>query len=123
MSTKKKFKSDAFESIHSSASALLKVGAIEKATMREFDKACLAEPPKFGPVDIKKIRESQGVSQPIFARYLNTSESTVEKLEAGAKNSMEWRSNSSPSCGNMNSNSWPDPPISVNAHPPPFIAI
>ena len=34
MTTKRKFKSDAFEAIHSSASALLEVGAIDKTTMR-----------------------------------------------------------------------------------------
>jgi putative transcriptional regulator len=37
------------------------------------------------PRRIKQIRESQHVSQPVFARYLNTSESTVEKWESGAK--------------------------------------
>ena len=37
MTTKPKFKSDAFEAIHSSASGLFKVGGIDKATMREFD--------------------------------------------------------------------------------------
>ncbi|WLH13999.1 DNA-binding protein [Pseudomonas hefeiensis] len=39
----KEFKTDAFESIHSSAEALLKIGAIDQATMREFDEACMAE--------------------------------------------------------------------------------
>ncbi|WP_420232510.1 DNA-binding protein [Pseudomonas sp. ABY48] len=39
----KKIRSEAFESIHSSAEALLKIGAIDKATMREFDEACMAE--------------------------------------------------------------------------------
>jgi len=37
------------------------------------------------PGQIKKIRESNHVSQPIFARYLNTSASTVQKWETGAK--------------------------------------
>jgi putative transcriptional regulator len=37
------------------------------------------------PAQIKHLRESNHVSQPVFARYLNTSESTVEKWEAGAK--------------------------------------
>lgn len=41
----KKIKSEAFESIHSSAEALLKIGAIDKATMREFDEAYVAEVP------------------------------------------------------------------------------
>lgn len=85
MATKRKFKSDAFESIHSSASALLRVGAIDKATMRTFDESCLATPSPVEPHQIKRIRESNNVSQPVFARFLNTSASTVEKWETGAK--------------------------------------
>ncbi len=85
MTTKNKFKSNAFEAIHSSASAMYKVGAIDKATMREFDASCLSVPPPMKPREIKKIRESQHVSQPVFARYLNTSESTIEKWESGVK--------------------------------------
>jgi hypothetical protein len=34
MATKRKFKTDAFEAIYSSASAMYKVGAIDKTTMR-----------------------------------------------------------------------------------------
>jgi putative transcriptional regulator len=86
MKTKtKRFKSDAFEAIHSSASALFSVGAIDKATMRSFDESCLAIPDAIAPKQIKRLRERERVSQPIFARYLNTSESTVEKWETGAK--------------------------------------
>jgi putative transcriptional regulator len=85
MTTKLKFKSDAFEAIHSSASALRKVGAIDKATMRDFDESCLSVPAEINPQQIKNIRERNHVSQPVFARYLNTSESTVQKWESGAK--------------------------------------
>jgi putative transcriptional regulator len=85
MTAKRKFKSDAFEAIHSSASALFKVGAIDKATMRDFDETCLALTPTIAPAEIKRLREANKVSQPVFARYLNTSESTVEKWETGAK--------------------------------------
>jgi putative transcriptional regulator len=85
MKAKRKFKSDAFESIHSSATALLKVGAIDKATMRDFDASCLVVPSSFEPQQIKRLRESHHVSQPVFARYLNTSESTIEKWETGVK--------------------------------------
>lgn len=85
MTAKPRFKSDAFEAIHSSAAALHKVGAIDKATMRHFDEASLLKPPAFAPGEIRRIRESNNVSQPVFARYLNTSESTVEKWEAGKK--------------------------------------
>jgi putative transcriptional regulator len=85
-SKKAQFKSDAFESIHASAKALEKVGAISKATLRDFDDACLAATPaSIKPQVIKKIRENNHVSQPIFARYLNTSESTIQKWESGAK--------------------------------------
>ena len=85
MTTKRKFKSDAFEAIHASARALRRVGGIDKATMREFDDSCLAAPPAIAPREIKRLREKAQVSQPIFARYLNTSESTVQKWEAGTK--------------------------------------
>ncbi len=81
----KKFKSEAFESIHSSASALRAIDAIDKATMREFDESCIAEVPDIRPAQIKKIRQRSHVSQPIFARYLNTSASTVKQWEAGDK--------------------------------------
>jgi putative transcriptional regulator len=80
-----RFKSDAFLAIHSSASSQLRVGAIDQATTREFDESCLTVPAPIEPRQIKKIRQSQKVSQPVFARYLNTSESTIEKWETGAK--------------------------------------
>lgn len=85
MATKRKFKSEAFEAIHSSASALYKVGGIDKATMRSFDASCLTAPAPLKPQQIKRLRERLRVSQPVFARYLNTSESTIEKWETGAK--------------------------------------
>ena len=85
MATKRKFKSDLSEAIHSSAAALHKVGAVDKATMRHFDASCLAAPAALSPAEIKRLRERNHVSQPVFARYLNTSESTVEKWETGAK--------------------------------------
>jgi putative transcriptional regulator len=85
MATRSKFKSDAFEAIHSSAAALHKVGAIDKTTMKRFDESCLTAPPALKPEQIKKLRLRHRVSQPVFARYLNTSESTIEKWETGAK--------------------------------------
>jgi putative transcriptional regulator len=85
MTTKRKLKSDAFESIHSSAAALLANGAIDKATMRDFDESCLMPPEPLEARQIKALRLANHVSQPIFARYLNTSESTIEKWETGAK--------------------------------------
>ena len=85
MTTRHRYKSDAFEAIHESASALHRIGAIDKATMRHFDGSCLTVPAPLEPQQIKRLRERNHVSQPVFARYLNTSESTVEKWETGAK--------------------------------------
>ncbi len=85
MARKRKFKSHAFEAIHSSASALYAIGAIDKTTLRSFDVSCLTAPAPLKPQQIKKLRERLHVSQPVFARYLNTSESTIEKWETGAK--------------------------------------
>ncbi len=82
---KKLHNSDAFAAIHASAKALHKVGAIDKATMRSFDETCLTATLKFSPHEIQKLRQRNHVSQPVFARYLNTSEATIEKWETGAK--------------------------------------
>jgi len=64
---------------------MFRAGTIDKATMRRFDESCLTVPPSIEPAQIKQLREANNVSQPVFARYLNTSESTVEKWETGAK--------------------------------------
>ena len=82
---KPKFKSDALKAIHTSAKALHKVGAINKSTLREFDATCIATLSEIEPQHIKRIREAAKVSQPVFARYLNTSESTIQKWETGMK--------------------------------------
>ena len=80
MASKRRYKSDVSEAIHSSATAMFKIGAIDKATMREFDASCLTIAP-ISPRKIKQIRLQAKVSQPVFARYLNTSESTVENTD------------------------------------------
>ncbi len=78
-------KNDAFAAIHSAAKGLHSVGAINKTTMREYDELCLDAIPELNAKDIKRIREHAHVSQPVFARYLNTSESTIQKWETGQK--------------------------------------
>jgi len=85
MATKRRYRSDAFEAIHSSATALHKIGALDKATMRDFDASCLVVPASIAPAKIKRLRVKNKVSQPVFARYLPTRESTGEKWETGAK--------------------------------------
>lgn len=85
MTSKAKFKSDSFEAIRSAAAGMYRAGSIDKATMRHFDENCLTKSLAIAPEEIKRLRERNKVSQPVFARYLNTSESTVEKWESGTK--------------------------------------
>jgi len=85
MTTKGKFKNDLDEAIHSSASALHRIGKIDKLTMRGFDESCLVAPPVLEPRAIRRLRSRNKVSQPRFAQILNISESTVQKWETGAK--------------------------------------
>jgi putative transcriptional regulator len=85
MAIKKNYKSEAMEAVHSNIAGMYRAGVFGKATMRRFDELCLTSPETLAPKRIKKIRKAAKVSQPVFARYLNTSESTVEKWESGAK--------------------------------------
>ncbi|STR49606.1 DNA-binding protein [Klebsiella oxytoca] len=85
MTAKTKFKSPAFEAIHSAAAGLYSVDAIAQETMRSFDETCISRVSDFQPGEIKALRDQLNVSQPVFARYLNTSVSTVQKWESGAK--------------------------------------
>ncbi|MDQ0423345.1 putative transcriptional regulator [Peteryoungia aggregata LMG 23059] len=85
MTAKAVYKSDAFEAIHSAVSDMLEAGTIDKQTMRRFDETCLVSPDPMSPDAIKALRERNHVSQPVFARYLNISPSTVQKWENGSK--------------------------------------
>jgi len=44
MTAKHKYKSDAFEAIHSTVAGMYKAGTIDKKTMRSFDDSCLPTP-------------------------------------------------------------------------------
>ena len=79
-----RYKSDLFESIHSSASDLHAVGAIGKQTMREYDEPCIEPPKELSARAIKRLREGLNMSQPIFARRIYVRPSTVAKWESGA---------------------------------------
>ncbi|MFM8453442.1 MAG: helix-turn-helix domain-containing protein [Gammaproteobacteria bacterium] len=73
------------EAIHESATGLYNAGIINGQTMREFDKLCLPEVKYFEPKEIKRIRLNARVSQNVFAKYLNTSVSTIKQWENGDK--------------------------------------
>jgi putative transcriptional regulator len=73
------------KTLHESAQDLADIGLIEPQTMREFDVACLAPVKDYTADEIKSLRLSCRASQAVFAAYLNTSASTVQKWERGDK--------------------------------------
>ncbi len=71
--------------VHEGAKELKDAGVMDEMTMREFDALCLPPVKVFNSVQIKRIRERSKASQGVFAAYLNTSKSTVQKWERGVK--------------------------------------
>src|SRR5215203_5330236 len=71
--TKRQYRSDPLRSVHLAMKGLHKVGAVDKATIRRFDAACLT------PEDIKGIRQQAEMSQAIFALALNVGTSLISQ--------------------------------------------
>jgi putative transcriptional regulator len=80
-----KYRSEPMAAIHETMSALHKVGAIDKQTMRQFDDACLTQVQPLSPKRIKALREREHVSQTVFANYLNVTPNLLSKWERGEK--------------------------------------
>ena len=73
------------KAVRETARGLRKAGLMETKTMREFDVLCLPRVKEYTATQIKRIRERNKASQAVFAAYLNTSVSTVQKWERGEK--------------------------------------
>ncbi len=78
-------KKNLMEVAHELATDLYEAGVIDAVTMRDYDALCIPPVHELKPTEIKKIRLHEKVSQAIFARYLNTSVSTVRQWEQGEK--------------------------------------
>ncbi len=73
------------EELFDTARGLYDLGAVDAETLREFDASRLRQLKPFRPADIKRLRLKAKASQAVFAAYLNTSVSTVQKWEIGEK--------------------------------------
>lgn len=73
------------ETVHETALDLHESGAMNRQTLREFDALCLPKVRQFSAEQIREIRLKSQASQGVFAAYLNTSKSTVQKWEQGLK--------------------------------------
>jgi len=78
-------KSKLLKAVHQTATDFYKAGIMNITTMRQFEKMCLPAVHELAPKKIKQLREKAHVSQAVFAAYLNTSISTVQKWEIGEK--------------------------------------
>ena len=81
----KQYKSRAMASIHETAENLHAAGVMDKRTMRKFDEACLTPVRPLLAAEIKSLREREGASQAVFARYLNVTTGIVSQWERGEK--------------------------------------
>ena len=73
------------ETIHETMEDLHEVEVIDKKTMRKYDALCLSPVKSYSAGQIKRIRNKNNASQPVFAAYLNTSPSTIKQWEQGVK--------------------------------------
>lgn len=73
------------KTLHETAKGLHKIGVLDMQTMHEFDVICLPPIKKYSPTQIKRMRLRNKASQAVFAAYLNTTPSTVQKWEQGQK--------------------------------------
>lgn len=80
-----KYRSPLSAAIHESAEDLHRIGLIDRATMREFDASCLTSVEPLSAKQIAAIRKRAGVSQGVFAHYLNVKPKLVSEWERGEK--------------------------------------
>ena len=81
----KQYLSPAMAAIHETAEGLHAAGVMDKQTMRQFDEACLTPVRPLAPEEIRRLREREGASQAVFARYLNVTTGLISQWERGEK--------------------------------------
>ncbi len=81
----KKKRSRILDAVHETAKGLHDAGVMDETTMREFNAMCLPPVKQYTAKDIKPVRKSLHVSQPVFAAYPDVTKSTVAHWEQGYK--------------------------------------
>jgi putative transcriptional regulator len=81
----RKYRSEALRVAHETVKGLHRIGLADKTTMREFDAMCLTAIEALSPREIASIRRKAGVSQGVFARYLNVPTALVSQWERGQR--------------------------------------
>jgi putative transcriptional regulator len=73
------------KAMYETAKGLHKSGGLSVTTMREVEALCLPPVKEYTARQIKQIRIKNKTSHAVFAIYLNTSPSTIQKWESGQK--------------------------------------
>ncbi len=81
----KQYRSPIMAAIHETAEDLNAADLMDKRTMRKFDAACLTPVQPLTPEEIRALRQREGASQAVFARYLNVTTGLVSQWERGEK--------------------------------------
>ena len=81
----KQYRSRVLAAVHETAEGLTGAGVMSKQTMREFDELCLTPVRPLTAAEIRDLREREGASQAVFARYLNVTTGLVSQWERGEK--------------------------------------
>jgi len=84
-SKSKKYRSALLASVHETAKGLHDAGIMGKQTMRKFDVMCLTSVRPLSAQQIRALRQREGASQAVFARYLNVTTGLVSQWERGRK--------------------------------------
>lgn len=82
---KKQYASRTAAVVHETVEGLYAIGLVDKQTMRRFDESCLTSVKPMSAAEIRALREREGASQAVFARYLNVSPGVVSQWERGEK--------------------------------------
>ena len=81
----KQYRSGLLAAVHETAEDLHAAGIMDKQTMRQFDEACLTPVKPLTAGEIRALREREGASQAVFARYLNVTTGLISQWERGEK--------------------------------------
>ena len=81
----KRYKSELRAALHETVEGLHRIGLVDKKTMRQFDERCLTTIEKLSARQIQALREREGVSQRVFARYLNVPVTLISQWERGER--------------------------------------
>lgn len=82
---KTSYRNRRLEVLHKTASALARVGALDKTTMRDLDVFCVTKVEPLSGADIQALRNREHVSQAVFAHHLNVRAKLVSDWERGVK--------------------------------------